>query len=172
MNEWRQKSKPPNSPDQNLTALYRTTHHQDYSVKIKPTKKYLPNFSYPIRIQELNILNPKILRSSLSIEVRSTFTGVSFHPKFLNQKFAYGVLHNRKTDCRIRSWIGETYKSKGKNHKWKKKKKTSILFVDISLRCYGVRYTPSRSLILYFAHAYTSATIPALIVWYRSQLRF
>ena len=100
------KIKTPKFPGSKLNGqkfLHRTTHHQDYSVKIKPTKKYLPNFSYPIRILELNILNPKILRSSLSIEIRSTFTGVSFHPKFLNQKFAYDVLHNRKTDCRIRS---------------------------------------------------------------------
>ena len=39
-------------------------------------------------------------------------------------------------------------------------------------RCYGVPYTPSNSSILFFAHAYTSATIPALIVWYCAQLQF
>ena len=69
---------PQNPLDQKLTPpppklLDKTTHHQDYSVKIKQTKKYLPDFSFSKRIPE-------------SLEIRSTSTGVSF-PKFLNRKF-------------------------------------------------------------------------------------
>ena len=50
-------------------------------------KKYLPNFSYPKRILESKISNPKILRLSPLLKFRSTSTGVSFHPKFLYGKF-------------------------------------------------------------------------------------
>ena len=48
----------------------------------------------------------------------------------------------------------------------------SMVLSNSSIFLYGVPYTPSRSLILFFAHAYTSATRPALIVWYCAQLRF
>ena len=68
--------------------LYRTAHHQDYSVKIKPTKKIRAKFFLPQKNpQNLKFQTQKILRSSLSLEIRSTSTGVSFHPKFLNRKF-------------------------------------------------------------------------------------
>ena len=40
----------------------------------------------------------------------------------------------------------------------------SMVLSNSSIFLYGVPYTPSRSLILFFAHAYTSATRPALIV--------
>ena len=45
-------------------------------------------------------------------------------------------------------------------------------FLDSSLRCYGVRYTPNGSSTFFGGHALTSATRPALIVWYCAQLRF
>ena len=69
-----------------------------------------------------------MLLSSLSLEIRNTSTGVSFHPKFLNLKFAYDVLNNRKTDCRIRSRIRDTYKSKGNNHEWEKNQVSSLFW--------------------------------------------
>ena len=40
-----------------------------------------------------------------------------------------------------------------------------VEFVDFSLRCYCVRDTPSSSsIVFFFAHAYTFATRPALIL--------
>ena len=51
----------------------------------------------------------------------------------------------------------------------------SMVLSNSSIFLCGVtvfHYTSSRSLILFFAHAYTSATRPALIVWYCAQLRF
>ena len=47
---------------------------------------------------------------------------------FFFESFAYHVLHNRKTDCRIRSRIRETYMSKGKNHEWEKNQVSSIFW--------------------------------------------
>ena len=86
-----EKSKPQKeSLDKKLKPkkiLYRTAHHQDYSVKIKPTKNTCPIFPTPKESQNLKFQTQKILRSSLSLEIRSTSTGVSFHPKFLNRKF-------------------------------------------------------------------------------------
>ena len=73
-------------------------------LKSNQLRKYLPNFSYSKRIPEFKILNPKNpsdhrrhLKSGVPpLEFRST-------PNFLIESFAYDVLHNRKTDCRIRS---------------------------------------------------------------------
>ena len=84
--------------------LYRTTHHQDYSVKIKPTEKILAKFFLPQKNPGIENFKPKksfdhrrYLKSGVPpLEFRST-------PNFLIESFAYDVLHNRKTDCRIRS---------------------------------------------------------------------
>ena len=61
--EWGQKSKPPkfpgpkiNSQKKSYTELRATKIIQ---LKSSQRRKYLPNFSYPKRIPELKILNPK-----------------------------------------------------------------------------------------------------------------
>ena len=108
MTEWGQKSKPPKFPGPKINSqkkiLYRTTRHQDYSVKIKPTKKILAKFFLPQKNPGIENFKPKKsfdhrrhLKSGVTpLEFRST-------PNFLIESFAYDVLHNRKTDCRIRS---------------------------------------------------------------------
>ena len=129
---WGKNQNPQKFPEPKINPqkiLYRTTHRQNYSVKIKPTKKILATFFLPQKNPGIENFKPKKsfyhrrhLKSGVpSLEFRST-------PNFLIESFAYDVLHNRKTDCRIRSWIGETYKSKGKNHKWKKKQVSCIFW--------------------------------------------
>ena len=86
-------------------------HRPDYSVKIKPAKKILAKFFLPQKNPGIENFKPKKsfdhrrhLKSGVTpLEFRST-------PNFLIESFAYDVLHNRKTDCRIRSWVEEIYK--------------------------------------------------------------
>ena len=103
-----------NSLDQKLTPKKSHTELRTTKIiqlKSSQLRKYLPNFSYSKRIPEFKILNPKNpsdhrrhLKSGVPpLEFRST-------PNFLIESFAYDVLHNRKTDCQIRSWVEETYK--------------------------------------------------------------
>ena len=83
MNEWGQKSKPPKFPGWKLNGhiiLCRTTHRQDYSVKIKQTKKILAKFFLPQKNPWIENFKPKqsfYLRRHLnsgvpSLEFRST----------------------------------------------------------------------------------------------------
>ena len=108
MTECGQKSKPPKFPGPKI-LLQKKSHTELRTTKIIQLKssqlrKYLPNFSYSKRIPEFKILNPKNpsdhrrhLKSGVPpLEFRST-------PNFLIESFAYDVLHNRKTDCQIRS---------------------------------------------------------------------
>ena len=60
----------------------------DHSVLVKPTKKYLPNFPTPKESWNRKFQTQQILRSSPSLKIQSTSTVVSFHPKFLYQKFS------------------------------------------------------------------------------------
>ena len=132
MTEWGQKSKPPNFTAPKLIPqkiLYRAAHQQYYSVKIKPTEKILTKCFLSQKNPGIENFKPKKFfyhRHHLKSEVpplgfRSTLN-------FLFESFAYHVLHNRKTDCRIRSRIRETYKSKGKNHEWEKNQVSSIFW--------------------------------------------
>ena len=90
---------------------YRTAHHRDYSVKIKPTKKILAKFFLPQKNPGIENFKPKksfdhrrYLKSGVpTLEFRST-------SNFLIEGFAYDVFHKSKTDCRKRSLLGETYK--------------------------------------------------------------
>ena len=54
---------------------------------IKPPKIILAKFSYPKKSRNRKFQSQKILRSSPSLEIRSTSTGFLFNPKFLNRKF-------------------------------------------------------------------------------------
>ena len=79
-------------------------HRPDYSVKIKPAKKILAKFFLPQKNPGIENFKPKksfdhrrhLKSGEPPLEFRST-------PNFLIESFAYDVLHNRKTDCRIRS---------------------------------------------------------------------
>ena len=51
-------------------------------------KKYLLNFPTPKESGNQKFETQQILRSSPSLEIRSTSTGNSFHPKFLYRKFS------------------------------------------------------------------------------------
>ena len=91
--------------------LYTTAHQQDYSVKIKPIKKILAKFFLPQKNPGIENLKPKksfyhrrYLKSGVPL------LGFRSNPNLLIERFAYDVLHNSRTDCRIRSWIEETYK--------------------------------------------------------------
>ena len=57
-----QKSKPQKFPEPKINPqkiLYRTTHRQDYSVKIKPTKKILAKFFLPQKNPGIENFKPK-----------------------------------------------------------------------------------------------------------------
>ena len=112
MTEWGQKSKPPNFTAPKIIPqkiLYRAAHQQYYSVKIKPTEKILAKCFLSQKNPGIENFKPKKFfyhRHHLKSEVpplgfRSTLN-------FLFESFAYHVLNNRKTDCRIRSRIRET----------------------------------------------------------------
>ena len=53
----------------------------------KPPKIILAKFSSPKKSRNRKFQTQKILRSSPSLEIRSTSTGFLFNPKFLNRKF-------------------------------------------------------------------------------------
>ena len=54
---------------------------------IKPPKIILAEFSYPKKSRNRKFQTKKILRSSPSLEIRSTSTGFLFNPKFLLRTF-------------------------------------------------------------------------------------
>ena len=122
MTEWGQKSKPPKFTAPKIIPqkiLYRAAHQQDYSVKIKPTKKILAKCFLSHKNPGIENFKPK----------NSSIIAVTWNSKYLHWGFVpYDVLHNRKTDCRIRSWIRETYESKGNNHEWEKNQVSSIFW--------------------------------------------
>ena len=105
---------PQNSLDQKLSPqkiLYWTTHHQDYSVKIKPTKKILAKFFLPQKNPGIeNFKTKKSFDHRRHLKSEVTPLEVRSNPNFFIESFAYDVFHNSKSNCRIRSWIGETYK--------------------------------------------------------------
>ena len=83
MTEWGENQNPKSSLDQKLTPTnirYRTVHQQDYSVKIKPTKKILAKFFLPQKNPGIENFKPKKsfyhrhhLKSGVpSLEFRST----------------------------------------------------------------------------------------------------
>ena len=77
----------------------------DHSVFVKPTKKILAKFSYPKRILESKISNPTN-PSIISVTKNPEYLHWGFvnsTPNLFIESFAYDVLHNRKTDCGLRS---------------------------------------------------------------------
>ena len=90
-------------PPQKKKLLYTITRHQDYSVKIKQTKKILAKFF--LLQKNPGIENFKPNKSFCHRRhLKSVVPPLEFRsPNFLIESFAYDVLHNRKTDCRIRS---------------------------------------------------------------------
>ena len=63
---------PKKSLDQNVTPSADFPSHQIFPESVKkPKKKYLPTFSFPKKKRNQNFQTQKILRSSLSLEIRS-----------------------------------------------------------------------------------------------------
>ena len=122
MIKWEQKSKaqkipgpkinPPKNPIHNYAAGIRgqTTNNNDQlNQAIQEKFCHFIFLSYPKKIPKSKILNPKYP------SIKPVTWNPEYHwgfvpPNFLIKSLAYDVLHNSKTDCRKRSWIGETYK--------------------------------------------------------------
>ena len=116
MIEWGQKSKPQKiigpkinpPPPQKKKKFHtqlrgrNTRANHESSVKSSHPRKFLPNFPTPKKSRDREFQTQKILRSSLSLENRSTppppvpHLGFPSTPNFLIKSFAYDVLHNRK----------------------------------------------------------------------------
>ena len=59
---WGKNQNPQKFPEQKINLqkiLYRTTHRQNYSVKIEPTKKILATFFLPPKNPRIETLSPK-----------------------------------------------------------------------------------------------------------------
>ena len=90
-------------------------------------KKYLPNFLTPKESWNQKFQTQQILRSSPSLKIRSTSTGVSFHPKFLYRKFSSVLMRYFITAKQIVEYEAESQISTSKKETTTNGKRTKYL---------------------------------------------
>ena len=119
MFEWEQKSKAQKIPGPKITPptpppKKNSIHNYAAGISRQTTNN---NFqlnqailSYPKKNPEIENFKPKKSFDQTRHLKSRVLLGFRSIPISKIESFAYDVLHNSKTDCRIRSLIGETYK--------------------------------------------------------------